>query len=40
MIARLLDLFGRIEAKDLELDREQVAARLVGEEVSGEKTVG
>ena len=40
LIARLLDLFGRIEAKDLELDRDQVVARLVREQVGGEKTGG
>ena len=40
LIARLLDLFGRIEAKDLELDREQIVARLVREQVGGEKTGG
>ena len=33
----LLDLFGRIEAKDLELEREQVKARLVREQVGGDK---
>jgi hypothetical protein len=38
VIARLLDLFGRIEAKDLELEREQVVARLVREQVGGEQT--
>ena len=40
LIARLLDLFGRIEAKDLELDRDQALARLVREQVGGEKTSG
>jgi hypothetical protein len=40
LIARLLDLFGRIEAKDVELDREQILARLVREQVGGEKTGG
>jgi uncharacterized lipoprotein NlpE involved in copper resistance len=40
LIARLLDLFGRIEAKDLELDRDQILARLVREQVGGEKTGG
>ena len=29
LVARLLDLFGRIDAKDLELERGQVSARLV-----------
>jgi len=38
LIARLLDLFGRMEAKDLELEREQVVARLVREQVGGEQT--
>jgi len=38
-IAVLLDLFGRIEAKDFELNREQLAARLVKEQVSGEQMV-
>jgi len=37
LVARLLDLFGRIEAKDLEMEREQVVARLVREQVGGEK---
>jgi hypothetical protein len=37
VIARLLDLFGRVEAKDLELEREQVVARLVREQVGGEQ---
>jgi hypothetical protein len=36
VIARLLDLFGRTEAKDVELERDQVVARLVREQVSGE----
>ena len=40
LIVRLLDLFGRLEAKDLELEREQVAARLVREQVGGEKMGG
>ena len=40
LIARLLDLFGRIEAKDLELDREQVLARIVREQVGGGKMSG
>jgi hypothetical protein len=37
VIAVLLDLFGRIEAKDLELDREQLVDRLVREQVDGEQ---
>jgi len=36
LVARLLDLFGRIEAKDLELDREQVIYRMIREQVGGE----
>ena len=40
LVARLLDLFGRIEAKDLELEREQVVSRLIREQVGGEKTAG
>jgi hypothetical protein len=35
LIARLLDVFGRIEAKDLELEREELVARLVREQVGG-----
>jgi len=37
LIARLLDLFGRVEAKDLEMEHEQVVDRLVREQVGGEK---
>jgi hypothetical protein len=37
LVARLLDLFGRIEAKDLEMEREQVVDRLVREQVGGER---
>jgi hypothetical protein len=40
LIARLLDLFGRMEAKDLELEGGQVLDRLVREQVGGEKTAG
>jgi hypothetical protein len=40
LIARLLDVFGRIEAKDLELDPEQVIARIMREQVGGEKAGG
>ena len=36
LVARLLDLFGRLEAKDMELETDQVAARLVDEQVHGE----
>jgi hypothetical protein len=38
LIARLLDVFGRLGAKDLELDHDQVVARIVREQVGGEKT--
>jgi hypothetical protein len=38
LIARLIDVFGRIEAKDVELDREQLIDRVVREQVAGEKT--
>ena len=34
-IAALLDLFGRLDAKDVELDRDQLIARLVKEQVGG-----
>jgi hypothetical protein len=37
LVARLLDLFGRIEAKDLELDRDQVISRMIREQVGGER---
>jgi hypothetical protein len=37
-IAVLLDLFGRIDAKDLELELGRVADRTVREQVGGEKT--
>jgi len=40
LIARLLDTFGRTDAKDLELRLGQVSARLVREQVGGEKTRG
>ena len=40
LIARLLDLFGRVETKDLELEIAQVSARLVREQVGGEKAPG
>jgi hypothetical protein len=36
VIAALLDVFGRLDAKTLELEREQIAARLVREQVGGE----
>ena len=38
LVARLLDLFGRVDAKDLELDMGQVYAQLVKEQVGGEPT--
>jgi hypothetical protein len=37
VIARLLDLFGRVEAKDLEIEIGRVSARLVREQVGGEQ---
>jgi hypothetical protein len=37
VIARLLDLFGRVEAKDLEVEIAQVYARLTREQVGGTK---
>ena len=40
LIARLLDTFGRVDAKDLEKDLGRVAAQLVREQVGGEKTGG
>jgi hypothetical protein len=40
LIARLLDVFGRIDAKDVELEYEQVISRLVREQVGGETTGG
>ena len=36
-IARLLDLFGRVDAKDLEMEIGQPSARLVREHVGGRK---
>jgi hypothetical protein len=39
-IARLIDLFGRIDTEDLELEVGQVSARLVREQVGGEKKGG
>jgi hypothetical protein len=36
LVARLLDVFGRVEAKDLELEISQVSDRLVKEQVGGE----
>ena len=41
LVARLLDLFGRLDAKDLlEVERGSVLARVVREQVGGEKTAG
>src|SRR4030095_6924740 len=37
VIARLLDLFGRVEAKDLEMELGLVSDRLVREQVGGDK---
>jgi len=37
--AALLDLFARLEAKDVEIEREQVADRLVREQVGGKQPV-
>ena len=39
LVARTLDLFGRLDAKDLELEIAQVSERLVKEQVSGEPTL-
>jgi hypothetical protein len=36
LVATLLDLFGRVDAKDLELEQGQVAARIVREQVAGQ----
>ena len=38
LVAPLLDLFGRLEAKDLEVERGQVEDRLVREQVGGKST--
>jgi hypothetical protein len=40
LIARLLDLFGRVDAKYLESEIGRVFARTVREQVGGEKTGG
>jgi hypothetical protein len=37
LIAPLIDLFGRLDTKDLELGREQISARLMSEQVGGEQ---
>ena len=39
-VAPLLDLFGRIEAKDVELEISQLAERLVREQVGGQPRSG
>ena len=39
-VARLLDLFGRVEAKDMELEYGEVAERLVKEQVGGQTDDG
>ena len=39
-IAVFLDLFGRLESKDLELGREGVLARIQTEQVRGQRTAG
>jgi hypothetical protein len=41
LIAPLLDIFGRVEAKDLlETERERLESRIIKEQVDGEKTKG
>ena len=40
LVARLLDLFGRVDTKDLELELGQVSDRLMREQVGGEKAPG
>lgn len=35
-VARVLDLFGRVEAKDMELEITQLSARMMREQVAGE----
>jgi hypothetical protein len=37
LVARLLDLFGRVDTKDLELDLALVSERLMREQVLGEE---
>ena len=39
LVAPLLDIFGRVEAKDLELDKEQLAERLVDAQVHGDRAM-
>ena len=40
LVARLLDLFGRVETKDLEMELGKVSDRLLREQVGGEKVRG
>jgi hypothetical protein len=40
LTAVFLDLFGRLEARDIELERAQVEDRLVREQVGGQKKAG
>ena len=40
LAAVFLDLFGRLDARDLELERGQLEDRLVREQVGGQKTAG
>jgi hypothetical protein len=40
LTAVLLDLFGRIEAKDLEFESEQITTEIMREQVRGEPTGG
>jgi hypothetical protein len=40
LVARLLDLFGRLDTKDLELGLAQVSDRVMREQVRGEKAPG
>jgi len=36
LVARTLDLFGRVDANDMELELEQLSARIVKEQVGGQ----
>ena len=38
LVAVFLDLFGRLDAKDIELEVEEIQARLVKEQVGGART--
>jgi hypothetical protein len=40
LVAPLLDVFGRVDTKDLEIELAQVSARLMREQVGGEKARG